>query len=166
MGALRVRHLVTTPESFCANANQQIVDPLPSRLGSPEGLHLSATPTQTGSDVDANDHFAMKAISPNVWFLVELSVILVIVIPPISGLSKMNKQSFFTSIVTSLAVGLVCVMSAFTQTKRVPVIVMNTSSVFFQPIIKGAQDAASRAHGVTVIPIGSTVSTSQAFFHE
>jgi hypothetical protein len=37
--------------------------------------------------------------------LVELSVILVIV-PPISGLPKMNKHSFFTSIVTSLAVGL------------------------------------------------------------
>ena len=68
----------------------------------------------------------------------------------------MNKHSFFTSIVTSLAVGLVCVMSAFTQTKRVPVIVMNPSSVFFQAIIKGAQDAASQAHGVTVIPIGST----------
>jgi ABC-type sugar transport system substrate-binding protein len=78
----------------------------------------------------------------------------------------MNKHSFFTSIVTSLAGGLVCVMSAFRQTKRVPVIVMNTSSVFFQAIIKGAQDAASQAHGVTVIPIGSTVSTSQALFHE
>jgi ABC-type sugar transport system substrate-binding protein len=58
----------------------------------------------------------------------------------------MNKHSFFTSIVTSLAVGLVCVTSAFAQTKRVPVIVMNTSSAFFQAIIEGAQDAASQAH--------------------
>jgi ribose transport system substrate-binding protein len=77
----------------------------------------------------------------------------VIAIPP---LPKMNKHSSFSSIVTSLAVGLVCVTSAFAQTKRVAVIVMNTSSVFFQAIIKGAQDAASQANGVTVIPMGST----------
>jgi ABC-type sugar transport system substrate-binding protein len=59
----------------------------------------------------------------------------------------MNKHSFFTSNVTSFAVA---------QTKRVPVIVMNTSRVFFRAIIEGAQDAASQAHGVTVIPMGST----------
>jgi ABC-type sugar transport system substrate-binding protein len=68
----------------------------------------------------------------------------------------MNKHSFFTSIVTSSAVGLVCVTSAFAQTKRGLVIVMNTSSVFFQAIIEGTQDAASQAQGVTVIPVGST----------
>jgi ABC-type sugar transport system substrate-binding protein len=68
----------------------------------------------------------------------------------------MNKHSIFTSIVTSLPVGLVCVTSAFALTKRGPVTVMNTSLVFFQAIIKGVQDAASQAHGVTVIPMVST----------
>jgi ABC-type sugar transport system substrate-binding protein len=80
--------------------------------------------------------------------LVELSVILVIV-PPHLSLPKLNKHSFFTSIVTSLAVGLVCITSAFAQTKRGPVIITNTSSVFFQAIIEGTQDAASQAQGVT-----------------
>jgi hypothetical protein len=36
------------------------------------------------------------------------------------------------------------------------VIITNTSSVFFQAIIEGTQDAASQAQGVTVIPMGST----------
>jgi ABC-type sugar transport system substrate-binding protein len=68
----------------------------------------------------------------------------------------MNKHSLFTSIVTSSAVGLVCVTSAFARAKRGPVIVLNTSSVFFQAITEGTQDAASQAQGVTVIPVGST----------
>jgi ribose transport system substrate-binding protein len=68
----------------------------------------------------------------------------------------MQTHSLLRSSLTTLAVGFVCAASALAQTKQVPVIVMNTSSVFFQAIIKGAQDAASQAKDVAVTPLGST----------